>query len=124
MKRILILLGLACIGWALCGATIAIGRKVTSMEITLIVHAIAAPVFFAVITLFYFRTQEHFSALFTASFFLGFVVFMDFFVVAMLIEKDFAMFRSVLGTWLPFFLIFCATFITGTVLTQKQGAHR
>jgi hypothetical protein len=38
------------------------------------------------------------------------------FVVALLVEKSFDMFRSVLGTWLPFALIFLATWLTGIVM--------
>jgi hypothetical protein len=43
---------------------------------------------------------------------------MDLFIVALLIEKSFAMFKSILGTWLPFTLIFLATYFTGR-LTMK-----
>jgi hypothetical protein len=43
------------------------------------------------------------------------VIGMDFFVVALLIQRDFAMFRSVLGTWLPFGMIFLSMFIVGLV---------
>jgi hypothetical protein len=38
---------------------------------------------------------------------------MDFFIVAMLINRNFEMFASLLGTWIPFALIFVSTFLTG-----------
>jgi hypothetical protein len=48
--------------------------------------------------------------------FLAIVIFLDMFVIALLVEKSFDMFRSVLGTWLPFVLIFLTIWLTGTVM--------
>jgi hypothetical protein len=45
--------------------------------------------------------------------FIGFVILMDFFVIAIFVEKSFAMFGSLLGTWIPFGLIFAATYLVG-----------
>ena len=45
--------------------------------------------------------------------FIGFVILVDFFLVAMLILKDFGMFASIMGTWLPFALIFLASYVVG-----------
>ena len=50
-----------------------------------------------------------------AAMFVAIVIFLDVFVIALLIERSFEMFRSVLGTWLPFALIFLATWLTGMV---------
>ena len=49
----------------------------------------------------------------TAAAFLGVVVFLDLFLVAPVFEKNYAMFSSVLGTWIPFALIFGATYLAG-----------
>jgi len=38
----------------------------------------------------------------------------------MVINHSFEMFRSVIGTWLPFALIFAATFAVGTVLRRSR----
>jgi len=46
--------------------------------------------------------------------FLSVVVALDFFVVALLIEKNFAMSASPIGTWIPFALIFLSTYLTGS----------
>ena len=119
MKKIMTVIGHALIGWGLCGATIGIARNLTSMENTLIIHALAAPVIFAMISIFYFKRINHFSPLFIATFFLGFVVFMDIVVMAALVEKDFSMFRSIIGTWVPFFAIFLSTLITGKIINKK-----
>ncbi len=112
-SKMAILLVHAFVGWALCFATIGIGRAVTTMETTLIVHAILAPLFFVAISLFYFRRFNFTTPLQTAIIFIGFVMAMDFFVVAMLILRSFEMFTSLLGTWIPFGLIFLATWLTG-----------
>lgn len=63
MKKIIIVIGHAILGWGLCGATIGIGRNLTSMENALIIHAVAAPVIFAMISMFYFKRANHFSPL-------------------------------------------------------------
>jgi hypothetical protein len=48
------------------------------------------------------------------------VIFMDLFLVALFIEKSFAMFTSLLGTWIPFGLIFTATYITGSLSKPRR----
>ncbi len=116
-NKILVILAHAFVGWMLCAATMGIGMAVTTMSNTLVIHAIAAPIFFAGISLIYFRKFNYTTPLQTASAFLAFVVAMDFFVVAMLINRSFDMFASVLGTWLPFALIFASTYLTGRVVT-------
>jgi len=49
----------------------------------------------------------------TAVIFVGFVIAVDFFLVALLMLNSFEMFTSPLGTWIPFVLIFLATYLTG-----------
>ncbi len=112
-NKVLVILAHAFVGWALCAATMGIGMAVTTMSTTLIVHAIAAPIFFAGVSLIYFRKFNYTPPLQTALWVLAFVVAMDFFVVAMLINRSFEMFTSILGTWLPFALIFTSTYLTG-----------
>ncbi len=111
-----ILLMHAFVGWALCAATMGIGMAATSLNNALIIHAIAAPLFFAGISLVYFRRVNYTTPLQTAIIFIAFVVAMDFFVVAMLINRSFEMFASLLGTWIPFALIFASSYLSGTFL--------
>jgi hypothetical protein len=103
----------ALIGWALCGATIAIGRVVTSLQNALIVHAIAAPVIFAAASLVYFNGIHYNTPLQTAIIYASLVIVLDFVVVATFIEKSYAMFASILGTWIPFAMIFGSTYLVG-----------
>ena len=119
-QKVAIILVHAFIGWMLCFATIGIGRAVTTMEITLIIHAILAPVFFAVVALVYFRKFNFTTPLQTAIIFISFVIAMDFFVVAILINKSFEMFTSLLGTWIPFALIFASTYLTGLFVQRAK----
>jgi hypothetical protein len=110
----------AFIGWALCGATMGIGMAVTSLEKTLIIHAIAAPIIFAIISWVYFSKFHFTSPLQTALIFLAFVIAMDFFLVAMVINQSFDMFTSLLGTWIPFGLIFLSIWLTGLLVNQRK----
>jgi len=106
--------------WGLCGATIGIGMSVTSQGNALIVHAIAAPVIATVVSFVYFSRFNYTTPLVTACVFLVAVALVDLFLVAMVINRSLDMFRSFIGTWLPFALIFAATFVVGTVLRRSH----
>ena len=101
------------IGWVFCGMIMAIGMQLTSIDTTLIIHAIAVPIIFGIISYIYFKKFGFTTPLQTGLIFVSFIIFMDLFVVAMLIEKNFDMFKSLLGTWIPFVLIFLSTYFTG-----------
>ncbi len=122
IKKVLIILAHAFIGWALCTASMGISQATTTIENALIIHAVGAPIFFTVVSLNYFKRFNFTTPLMTALIFVGFVIFMDFFLVAMLVLKSFEMFTSMLGTWIPFALIFTSTYVTGllTVRSPEQ----
>jgi hypothetical protein len=122
VKKGIVLLGHALIGWALCAAIMGIGMSVMSLQNTLVIHAIAAPLIFDAISLLYFRRFAYTTPLATAISFVSFVVVMDFLVVALLIEGSLEMFSSLLGTWIPFVLIFASTLLVG--LYSFQGPPR
>jgi hypothetical protein len=90
------------------------------MQTTLVMHAIGTPLGFILISLLYFKKFAFTSQLQTAFIFLAVVIVMDVFVVAMLIEKSFAMFASPLGTWLPLALIFSSTYMTGVICKHEE----
>lgn len=113
IREVIIILAHAFIGWALCAATMGIGMATLSMQNALIVHAVGAPIFFTVISLIYFNKFNYTSPLQTALIFVGFVITVDFFVVALLINRSLDMFTSLLGTWIPFALIFLSTYLSG-----------
>jgi hypothetical protein len=49
--------------------------------------------------------------------FVGVAALLDAAVVAGLILRNFSMFHSVVGTWLPYGLIYLATWVVGTLRT-------
>jgi len=121
VKKVIIVLSFAIVGWALCAATIGIGMATTSTKNALIIHAIGAPIFFGILSLIYFEKFNYTTPLQTAIIFVVFVITVDFFVVALLINQSLDMFASLLGTWIPFALIFTSTYLTGlyTVRSSK-----
>jgi hypothetical protein len=103
-----------------------IGMATMSMDNALIVHAAAAPVIFTLVSLVYFKRFNYTSPLSTALVFVSFVIVVDFFLIALVINRSLEMFTSLLGTWIPFALIFSSTYVTGMLLTrspQQQDAE-
>ncbi len=121
--NILRLLPYAFTGWILCGAIVVIGREATTIENALIMHLIGAPVIFSLLTKIYYERSGKLLCLYLAVFMLSFVIMMDFFVVSLIIEKIFDMFKSIIGTWLPFIFIFIAVFLTGKSEERKIMAR-
>jgi hypothetical protein len=107
-------------GWAYCGILIGVGRRFLSMDATLAVHAVGAPIGFALLSLLYFKRFARTTPLQTAVAFLAVVVVMDVFLVAPVFEGSYAMFASPLGTWIPFTLIFAATYLTGQAVVRQS----
>ena len=120
LKKVLIILVHAFIGWALCAATMGIGMATMPLNRALIVHAIGAPIFFTIISLTYFKKFNYTKPLQTALIFVCFVIVVDFFVVALIINRSLEMFTSLLGTWIPFALIFTSTYLTGLLTARKS----
>jgi hypothetical protein len=120
VKELIIILVHAFVGWALCAATMGLGMAFTSEGNALIIHAAAAPIIFALLSFVYFTKFNYTTPLQTATIFVGFIIAVDFFVVAMLILNSFEMFTNPLGTWIPFALNFMATYLTGRYV-RKRG---
>lgn len=117
-KRIVIVLIHAFIGWLFCAAIMGIGMKLVPISTLLIIHAIAGPAGFVLLSYVYFCRYNYTTPLQTAFIFVLFIIVMDFVVVALAIEQNLDMFRSLLGTWIPFALIFLSTYITGRVVLK------
>ncbi len=124
IRKALIIGAHALVGWALCAMTMTIGQATLPTQTALVVHAIGAPIFFTLISLNYFGRFCYTRPFQTALIFVGFVMLVDFFLVALVILRSLDMFASLLGTWIPFALIFGATYITGLYVTQRRGAVR
>ena len=118
-KKLLTIVIYALIGWALCFATMGIGQALFPLQTALIIHAIAAPIFFVLLSTSYFKRFHSTTPLQTARLFVGIVIGLDFFVVALLILRSTEVFTSNLGTWIPFALIFASTYVTGLYITRN-----
>lgn len=110
------------IGWAICGATIGIGRQLLPMNVTLIVHALVAPVAFGLLTWNHTRRFPESSARIIALSMVGMVIGLDAGLVAPVFERSYKMFRSVLGTWIPFTLILGASYLAAKqTISNRTG---
>jgi hypothetical protein len=94
------------------------GQAITTLENALIIHAVGAPIVFAIVSFIYFKKLNYTKPLITGIIFVVVVLLMDFFIVSLLINKNFDMFLSPIGTWIPFALIFTATYLTGTFVRK------
>jgi hypothetical protein len=77
VKRRVILILHGLVGWAICGATIGVGRQVVSMDTTLLIHAAVAPLAFGLLTWLFFRWFPKYSGLAVALTMLSVVVVLD-----------------------------------------------
>jgi C_GCAxxG_C_C family probable redox protein len=123
-KKSIVVLFHAFVVWALCGSTIAIGRTFMTMNQTLLIHATLAPVFAALVSLFYYKKFYYTTPVKTALCFLLFVFVLDAGLVAPVFEKSYAMFKSITGTWIPFMLIFLSAYITGLIVKRVKKTDK
>ena len=119
IRKFSVVLAFALIAQALCWAIMVVGQAVTSLENALIAHAIGAPIIAVVVSSIYYKKFNYTTPLQTAIVFISVILAMDFFIVAPLIEKSFAMFASPIGTWIPIASIFLATYLTGLLATKR-----
>ena len=110
----LILLALAL--WAACGGVIAIGRRLWTLQTTLVVHLFAAAAFAFAAAAGHKAVAPDFDVVGRAAAMTGLIVALDALVVAPLFERSYAMFRSAFGTWIPFAAIFLASWAAGALL--------
>jgi hypothetical protein len=97
-----------------------IGMAITTIDNALIIHAVGAPIFFFLVSSYYFRKFAYTSPLQTAFIFISFVITLDFFFVGLVINHSLAMFTSLLGTWIPFALILLSTYLTGLTVQRRN----
>ena len=120
-RKILIVIAHAVVGWILCGATVGIGFALTTERNALIFHALAVPVIFYIISMFYTKKYAHVNPLGMALIFISTAMILDFFIVALLVNRSLDMFRSPIGTWIPFVLIFLTSYGAGTLTRKRIG---
>ena len=110
------IVGLALVLWGACGGVMTIGRRLWSVDTALRVHLVAAPIMAFLASAAHTMLAPEFSPVLRAAAITGLVVVLDAAIVAPLFERGYAMFRSVIGTWLPFGAIFLASWAAGIVV--------
>ena len=83
------------------------------IDTTLRVHLVVAPVLAFLVAVAHKELAPGFDPLLRAAAITVIVVLLDALVVAPLFERSYAMFRSFVGTWLPFVAIFAACWAAG-----------
>ena len=109
----LYLFGLGLMLWGACGALIAVGRRLWTLNVALRVHLVAAPIISFVLSAIHRMLAPEFNLVLRAVALTGLVMVLDLVVVAPLLERNYAMFRSSIGTWFPFAAIFLASLAAG-----------
>jgi menaquinone-dependent protoporphyrinogen oxidase len=115
-RSVLRLLAHGVAGWALCALSMLALLRLLPLTAALVSHALVAPLFFIALARHYFRARGAREPLSVAITWTATVMLLDLVVVAGIAQRSLAMFGSVAGTWLPFALIFLATWATGSVL--------
>src|SRR3974390_30343 len=119
VNMVMVLVLHAVVGWVYCGMLVGVGRRLWSLDVALIVHAVGAPAGFALLSLLYFKRFAYTTPLQTAAVFVAVVAAMDVFLVAPWLERIYPLFETPLGTWIPFALIFAATYLTGRAVLRR-----
>jgi menaquinone-dependent protoporphyrinogen oxidase len=113
----------ASVGWAACAALMGALLQLFRVGVALGLHAVAVPVVFAWVAQWYFRPRGARSALSTALAFAAIVALLDLIIVAGVVQRNLTMFGSLIGTWVPFSLIFAITWITGELRWMMPRAR-
>jgi menaquinone-dependent protoporphyrinogen oxidase len=114
------------VAWALCAGTFAVLLAATSTGAAIALHAVAAPVWFAVLARRYQRADGARPPFTTALAWTAIVAVLDAFLVASGPPSRFVMFGSFTGFWLPLALGLLAAWGTGAIaamLPLPEGAR-
>ncbi len=103
--------------WALCGAVMWLGPPRWGMTTAVRVHLVMAPVFSFCISLIHAWIAPGFDPLIRALSITTIIIVLDAGLAAPVFQKSYDMFRSPLGTWIPFVLIFLASRGAGALLS-------
>ncbi len=109
----LYLIGLTLVLWGACGGVMSVGRRLWTLDTALRVHLIVAPIVAFLVAALHEALFPGFDPRLRAAAMTGLVIVLDAAVVAPLFERSYAMFRSLMGTWLPFAAIFLASWAGG-----------
>jgi hypothetical protein len=94
----------------------AIGRRVWGLDTALRIHLAAAPFIAFVVSAIHKWMAPEFDSVLRATAMAGTTIVLDAVVAAPLFERSYAMFRSSIGTWLPFAAIFLVSWVGGILM--------
>lgn len=112
----LLLHGIA--GASVCAALMALLLGAGASTAAIVIHALAAPMVFAWVAVHYFGARGARDPLPTALTFTGLMALFELAVVAGLVQGSLDMLRSVVGSWLPFALVFAVTWAIGEIMSM------
>ncbi|HVP67646.1 MAG TPA: hypothetical protein VMT17_10335 [Anaeromyxobacteraceae bacterium] len=107
----------AAAGWAVAALAAAAGRAALPPGLGALVPVFAAPLVFFAATLLYWNHPRHLRPVLTAALFLAVAAGLDLAVAASL-RHGYAAFARPLETWLPYLLLFAASFGTARFLAR------
>jgi menaquinone-dependent protoporphyrinogen oxidase len=116
-------------GWAACVSVMVVLLHTTTSAHAQLLHAVAVPLLFAAVARSYFRPAGAREPLPVGIAFAALAALFDLVFVALLAQRNLAMFASFTGTWLPLLLIVAVTWVTGEIMATvrsfppAQGGH-
>jgi menaquinone-dependent protoporphyrinogen oxidase len=110
------------VGWTACAALMGGLLQLFRVGVALGLHAVAVLVVFAYVARHYFRARGARDSLSAALVVIATVALLDL-VFAGLVQRNFAMFGSVIGTWVPFALIVAVTWFVGELRWMMPRAR-
>lgn len=123
------LLAYGVVGWGLCAALTMALSQLSSIGVALVARAVFAPLVFLSISIRYFHPAGAREPLPTALFWSAIIAVLDAALVVGAVNGDFAKFTSIVGTWLPYSLVFVTTWLTGGLMSTmpwpkpQAGGH-
>lgn len=109
------LFGFALLLWAACGTVMAFGRRLWGLSTALRVHLVAATAMSFLLSAMHRLIAPEFGVVSRAAVLVGVAFMLDLLVVAPFFERSWDMFRSFIGTWAPFALMFAASLAAGAL---------
>jgi len=110
----------AFVGWALRLIAIGVGADYTAYSLALLMQAVAVVVIFCGIGWLHAAASDRVTPPNAAMAMLGAVVGFDFFLIAILVNRDLAIYASPLATWVPYVLIGLSAWLGGEIGTRKS----
>jgi hypothetical protein len=117
--RIISLVLFGAIGWVICAAVYYTGEMFFRADQSVLIHFIFTPFVFMGLSILYFRYLRYTRPIITALTITLIFIILDFFIIALFIEKSLFLFSSIMRTWLPALFIFITVYLTGLKFTDQ-----